>query len=106
VTAVVVLTTVGEGFDARGLARELVELRVAACVNVVERIASIYRWEGAVTEDAEQLLIIKTTEANVEALRDALFARHPYSVPEFVVMPATASAAYGAWLAESTAPTR
>ncbi|HEX7153141.1 MAG TPA: divalent-cation tolerance protein CutA [Thermoanaerobaculia bacterium] len=103
-TPVVVLTTVGADYDARGLARELVELRVAACVNIVEKIASIYRWEGKVTEDAERLLVIKTVDARVDELRRELFARHPYEVPEFVVMGiAGTSEAYGAWLVESTA---
>lgn len=102
-TAVVVLTTVGSGFDARALARELVELRVCACVNVVPAITSIYRWQGKVEEDGEQLLIIKTLEERVSALRDALFARHPYEVPEFVVLPVgETSAAYGDWLAASS----
>ena len=101
-TAVVVLTTVGPDFDAGALARTLVELRVAACVNVVERVRSIYRWEGAVHDDAEQLLIIKTVDARVDELRRELFARHPYDVPELVVLQASTSEAYGAWLLEST----
>ena len=99
---VLVLTTTGADFDARALARELVEARVAACVNVVERIQSIYRWEGRVTEDAEQLLIIKTSDERVAALREELFKRHPYEVPEFVVVPiAETSDAYGAWVLAS-----
>lgn len=106
-TPVVVLTTVGPDFDAKQLARELVELRLAACVNIIERVTSIYRWEGAVQEDGELLLVIKTVEATVGALRDALFARHPYDVPEFVVLPVSAtSQAYGAWLAGSSTPQR
>lgn len=104
-TAVVVLTTVGADFDARPLARELVELRVAACVNIVAGVTSIYRWEGAVAEDGEQLLIIKTVETRVADLRDALFARHPYDVPEFVVLPVSeTSPAYGDWLAAAATP--
>ncbi|HEX2122700.1 MAG TPA: divalent-cation tolerance protein CutA [Thermoanaerobaculia bacterium] len=99
---VVVLTTVGTDYDSRSLARALVELRLAACVNIVERIASIYRWEGNVTEDGEQLLVIKTADERVAALREELFRRHPYSVPEFVVLPiAETSESYGAWLLES-----
>ena len=102
-TAVVVLTTVASDFDARPLARELVELRLCACVNIGPAVTSIYRWEGAVSEDGEQLLIIKTMEARVGELRDALLARHPYSVPEFVVLPVReTSPAYGAWLAGAT----
>lgn len=100
--AVVVLTTVGVSFDARALARALVELRVAACVNIVERVTSIYRWQGKVEEDGEQLLIVKTTAEKVAELREALFSRHPYEVPEFVVLPINElGPAYGAWLLES-----
>lgn len=99
---VLVLTTTGADFDARGLAQVLVEARLAACVNIVERIQSVYRWEGRVTEDAEQLLIIKTSDERVAALREELFKRHPYEVPEFVVVPiAETSEAYGAWLLAS-----
>lgn len=99
---VIVLTTAGTDFDARALAHALVDLRLAACVNIVERVQSIYRWEGSVSEDAEQLLIIKTADDRVAALREELFRRHPYSVPEFVVLPiGETSDAYGAWLLES-----
>ena len=101
----IVLTTVGADFDARALAHALVEARVAACVNIVPAVQSIYRWEGRVSEDAEQLLIVKTAMDRVEALRKELFARHPYDVPEFVVMKIDATSdAYGAWLLQSVAP--
>jgi periplasmic divalent cation tolerance protein len=99
VKPVLVLTTIGVDADARALAHALVEARVAACVNIVERVHSVYRWEGRVTDDAEQLLIIKTSDERLNALREELFARHPYDVPEFVVVPiAETSEAYGAWL--------
>ena len=102
---VLVLTTTGIDFDARALARTLVEARLAACVNIVPRIDSIYRWEGKVSEDGEQLLVIKTADERVSALRDELLRLHPYDVPEFVVIPiAGTSDAYGAWLLESVAP--
>jgi periplasmic divalent cation tolerance protein len=98
-TPVIVLTTVGPEFDAKALAHALVEARLAACVNIVERIQSVYRWEGRVQDDAEQLLIIKTVDTRLDALRAELFKRHPYDVPEFVVLPiANTSEAYGAWL--------
>jgi len=100
--AVIVLTTVAADFDARPLARELVEQRLAACVNIVPAMTSIYRWQNGVQEDGEQLLVIKTVDDNLHDLREALFARHPYDVPEFVVLPISSmSDAYGAWLAES-----
>ena len=99
---ILVLTTIGTDADARALAHALVEARVAACVNVIDRIHSVYRWEGRVTDDAEQLLIIKTSDERIPALREALFARHPYEVPEFVVVPISeTSDAYGAWLLAS-----
>jgi periplasmic divalent cation tolerance protein len=99
---VLVLTTVSAEFDAGSLARALVELRLAACVNVIERVRSIYRWEDRVTEDGEQLLVIKSGDDRVAALREELFRRHPYSVPEFVVIPiAETSDAYGAWILDS-----
>lgn len=85
-TPVVVLTTTGAAFDAAALARELVEQRLCACVNILPAVRSIYRWRGAIEDDAEQLLLIKTTAERVDALQAALFARHPYEVPEFVVM--------------------
>jgi periplasmic divalent cation tolerance protein len=96
---VLVLTTVGADFDARALAHALVEARLAACVNIVPAIHSVYRWEGEVADDAEQLLLIKTSEERVDALREELFKRHPYDVPEFVVVQIDqTSDAYGAWL--------
>jgi periplasmic divalent cation tolerance protein len=99
---VVVLTTLGPDFDARSLARAIVEARLAACVNVIDGIHSIYRWEGRVAADDEQLLLIKTTDARLDALREMLFALHPYDVPEFVVMPIeSTSEAYGMWIEQS-----
>lgn len=104
-SAVLVLTTIGGDADARPLARLLVEQRLAACVNILPGVTSLYRWEGAVSEDSEQLLVIKTAEARVEELRKVLFANHPYEVPEFVVLPiAGMSAAYEAWLLGAVAP--
>jgi periplasmic divalent cation tolerance protein len=85
--AVVVLTTVGAGFDAVRLARALVERGLASCVNVLPGVTSVYRWEGQIKSDAEQQLIIKTTSERVETLQSALAELHPYDVPEFLVLP-------------------
>jgi len=82
----IVLTTVGANDDAHELANDLVEKRLAACVNIVPRIDSVYRWRGNIERGAEQLLIIKTLDERLDALKDAIFATHPYEVPEIVVV--------------------
>jgi len=101
--AAVVLTTVGADTDAAALARTLVEERLAACVSVLPPMSSVYRWKGQLEHDREQQLVIKTTIGRVAALEARLKELHPYELPEFVVLDATAGAAYGAWLLESTA---
>ena len=99
--ACLVLTTVGAAFDAGSLAKALVEQRLAACVNIVAEVRSIYRWNNGVEDEREQLLVIKTSEERVEALREAVLERHPYEVPEFVVLDVEVQGSYGAWLAHS-----
>ena len=83
---VIVLTTVGADFDPKPLARELVDARLAACVNIIPAIESIYRWEGKVAEEGEKLLLIKSVDERLDALQAKLFERHPYEVPEFAVI--------------------
>lgn len=81
------------------MARALVERRLAACVNITAGVRSVYRWEDGVADDDEQLLLIKTTDARLEELREELLRLHPYEVPELVVLQiASMSEAYGAWL--------
>ena len=99
---VIVLTTLGLDTDAAALARTLVEERLAACVNVLPPMISIYRWKDAVAQDREQQLIIKTAAERVPALEARLRTLHPYEVPEFLVIPlAGGSHAYLTWLREA-----
>jgi len=100
----IVLTTIGADADAASLARTLVEERLAACVNVLPPMTSFYRWKGAVEEDREQQLVIKTTSDRTAAVGARLRQLHPYELPEFVVLNATASQAYAAWVGESVLP--
>ena len=100
---VLVLTTLPADADAAAFARTLVTERLAACVNVLAPMDSVYRWEGEVQRDAERQLIMKTTRARVDALWQRVKALHPYDVPEFLVLPiADGSDAYLRWLGEST----
>ena len=94
----VVLTTIGADADAVALARTLVDEGLAACVNVLPPMRSVYRWQGAVHVDPEQQLVIKTAPASIPALEARLQQLHPYDLPEFVVLGAAASVAYTEWV--------
>jgi periplasmic divalent cation tolerance protein len=88
--------------EGERIARALVERGLAACVNVVPGVVSIYRWKGAVERAPESLLVIKTRADRFEELRAALVALHPYEVPELLGVPVAAGhAPYLAWLDES-----
>jgi len=98
----VVLVTCPPG-DAEGIAQSLVENRVAACVNVVPGLRSVYRWKGAVQKDDEALLVIKTARDRFDALKQAVLARHPYELPEVIALPVERGhAPYLDWVADST----
>ena len=96
------LTTVGSEEDAARIARHLVESKAAACVSIVSPVRSIYSWKGAIEDEKEWLLLVKTARPP-EELRDALRAVHPYEVPEFLAFPASyADEAYAKWVAEGS----
>jgi periplasmic divalent cation tolerance protein len=101
--ALVVLTTLGADDDALVLARGLVDERLAACVNVLPAMTSVYRWKGAVEQDREQQLVIKTSPERLAALQSWLLAHHPYETPELLVLDAGGGDAYLRWIGESTA---
>jgi periplasmic divalent cation tolerance protein len=100
---ILVLSTVARAEDADAIARELVQRGLAACVNVVPGVVSIYRWKGRLEREEERLLLIKTRRARFAALREALVALHPYEVPEIVALPIEAGhPPYLAWIDEAT----
>jgi len=97
-----VLTTAGSQEEAQKIAQALVERRLAACVNVVPRIRSIYRWQDKVEDAEEWLLVIKTTGAAFGRVRDAIAELHSYELPECICVGIEdGSAEYLKWIAES-----
>ena len=97
-----VLTTAGSENEARKIAETLVERRLAACVSIVPRIKSVYRWEGKVEEAEEYLLLIKTAKAKEEQVRAAIRELHSYELPECIAIPIdSGSSEYLKWLSDS-----
>lgn len=102
--ALLALTTCPDEAAAGALARALVESGLAACVSRLPLTASVYRWQGKLVEEAEVLLLVKTTRARWPELAARLPGLHPFDVPELLALPvADGLPAYLAWLAEATA---
>ena len=98
----IVLSTAGSEDEARKIAHALVKRRLAACVNIVGPIHSVYRWKDAVESAPEHLLIIKTTAAAFPRVRDAIRELHSYELPECVMLSVEAgSEGYLKWIEES-----
>lgn len=101
-SVVLVLTTIAAEADGAAFARTLVDERLAACVNVLPAMTSVYRWKGQVEQDREQQMVIKTTADQLSALEARVRELHAYELPEFVVITADeGSAAYLAWVEEA-----
>lgn len=97
----VILVTAPDADAGAQIGRALVAERMVACVNLVPRVRSIYRWEGRVEEEDEVLLLIKTRADRLDAVRERVVALHPYDVPEVLALPvAGGSAAYLEWVRE------
>ncbi|MGC2261095.1 MAG: divalent-cation tolerance protein CutA [Candidatus Sulfotelmatobacter sp.] len=100
----IVLTTTGSEAEAQKIARHLVENRMAACINIVPQIDSVYRWQGKVEEAREWLLLIKTTADAFEKVRQAIAELHSYELPECVCLKVEdGSPHYLQWIADSVA---
>lgn len=102
---IVVLSTCDSGAQAEELARSLVDQHLAACVNILPGVRSIYRWQGRMEDAAEWMLVIKSRRDLLPALREALAKVHSYEVPEVIALPVVdGSAAYLEWLDRSLLP--
>lgn len=97
-----VLVTAGSEDEAATIARTLVEERLAACCSIIPAVRSVYRWEGAVQDERETLLVIKTAAAMFPRLEERIRALHSYDVPEIIALPIVeGSADYLAWLGDA-----
>ena len=102
---IAVVTNLPDSESAFNLARQLVHLRLAACVNVLSPVTSFYRWEGAEEQATEYPLLIKTTDERYPELERAIRERHPYSLPEVIAWPAARGlAAYLEWVERESRP--
>lgn len=100
--AIVVLMTAANGEEAARLADLLIGAHLAACVQILPEMESVYRWEGKIERQAEILLLAKTTRSKFEELEREVRALHSYDTPEIIALPIVAgSAPYLAWLTES-----
>jgi len=99
--AIVLVTTPGRK-TARILAKAVLQARLAACANLIPKIESHYRWQGKIESDVETLIIFKTQKSKLAALEKLVLAKHPYEMPEFLVLSLSAgNRKYLDWLAES-----
>lgn len=101
--SIVVLVTCGSVEEAQKIAHVLVEEHLAACVNLVSPIRSIYRWEGKIWDEKEELLVIKTQKKRFQELEKKIKSLHSYAVPEIIALPIIeGSSTYLVWLSEMT----
>jgi periplasmic divalent cation tolerance protein len=99
----IVLTTCGSQEEATKIAQHLVEQRLAACVNVIPEIKSVYRWQEKVESAQESLLVVKTTAEKFAQVRDAIRGLHSYELPECIAISIEdGSAEYLGWIKDST----
>jgi periplasmic divalent cation tolerance protein len=101
-TPLIVLCTCPDGTAADAIASALLEAKLAACVNRINGVESLYRWEGSIQRDQEVLLLIKTTAVAFGQVESAISDLHPYELPEIIGVPVTqGSAPYLDWLTKS-----
>lgn len=98
-----VMTNMPDAPSAQQLGRRLVESRLAACVNCLPGVHSVYRWQGTIEQADEVAVLIKTTSSHYDELAAAIKALHPYDVPEIIAIPVSAAwPAYAAWVVQET----
>ncbi len=102
---IIVYVTAPTEEEARKIARALIDNKLAACVNIVREMRSIYRWQGKIEDEAEVLMIVKTRRGHFRRLKETVKQLHSYSVPEIIAIPVVeGSEDYLEWLREETRP--
>ncbi|WP_019139695.1 divalent-cation tolerance protein CutA [Noviherbaspirillum massiliense] len=102
-TPLLVLTNLPDMQTAQAMARALVDQHLAACVNILPAVHSVYRWQGAVEEADEVTLLIKTQQVRYAELEAAIKSVHPYELPEIIALPTSGGLPqYLAWIAQET----
>jgi periplasmic divalent cation tolerance protein len=105
VAVILVVTNLPDSDSAFNIARHLVQLRLAACVNVLPAVTSFYEWEGKLEQAQEQTLVVKTVRARYAEVERAILERHPYSLPEIVAIDVCAGLpGYLAWVEQGSQP--
>lgn len=98
-----ILNTCPDREHAERIAGMLVSEKLAACVNLIDNIASIYRWQGGIERDSETLLLIKSKQEHYLSIEAAIQQHHPYEIPEVIALPIeNGSSSYLEWIAQST----
>ncbi|WP_211460598.1 divalent-cation tolerance protein CutA [Collimonas silvisoli] len=101
--ALLIFTNLPDALSAQALARQLVERKLAACVNILPAVQSVYRWQGVVEQASEVTLLIKTVASRYAELESAIKAIHPYGLPEIIALPIAAGLpAYLDWITAET----
>ena len=100
---IVVLVTTKDIAEAKKIADKLIKEKLAACVNIVEKVHSVYRWKGKICKESEALCIIKTVKRNFKALEKKIKSMHSYTVPEVIGLPIEiGSEKYLKWVLKET----
>lgn len=103
--AVVILVTSSSEEESERIARALLERNLIACANILPRVRSLFHWEGAIEDESESLLILKTTSEAVHMVEECVRAHHSYDVPEVIALPITGgSDAYLSWVGMEVLP--
>jgi len=99
---VIVYITTPDAKTANNIARKLIQDKLAACVNIISRVRSIYQWKGKIETSSELLLVVKTRRSLLRKMQNAVLKIHPYEAPEFIAVPLIyASPFYAKWLGEA-----